>query len=428
MFAWFIIGSTIGLLVGLLLAFIQHTKYQTTKVQLQRTSHDLHHAMANLQKETTENQNLKERVIHLDVTNKNLMVQLQEHSKEVDRMEKKLLLQFTNLSNEILDRKSEKFTKQNKAQIENLLLPLREKIQDFQKQIIHTKEASIAGTTALKEEFQKINALYEKIHEKSTQATQALLGNNKLQGTWGETHALQILERTGLRKNEQYFVQKSFVTQEGKRCIPDIVIKLPDRRHLIMDVKVSLLDYVKFFNATEPNEKKYHLKKHLQAIKAHIKNLGQKKYAQTYHLPSVDFVLLLLPVETAFSAAIQQEPSLFEEAYQHNIVLVSPTTLHATLSIVEHVWKTKYRNEYATQIAKQSGAIYDKFVNFVGYLKKVNQQLILSQKSCDQALKVLYAGRGNLVDKVEKLKQLGAHTSSNKTLPLNTAPLTNGNS
>lgn len=416
MVEWFIIGSVIGLLVGLLAALFQRGQHQATKIALHITEKKLQDTTQEHHHKTRQNEQLREQVVHLEATRKNLLEQAERQNQEVASMGKKLFLQFSHVSNEILETKSEKLTKQNKDQLESLLLPLREKIEDFQKQIAHTKEASMAGTMALKEEFQKVNAIYEKIHQESKKATEAILGNNKLQGTWGEVNALHILERTGLRKNEQYFIQKSFVATDGKRCIPDILIKLPDKRHIIMDVKVSLLDYVKFFNATDTKEKQHYLKKHLSSIKTHIRQLSGKNYAQAYDLSTIDFVLLLLPVEAAFSLAIQQEPSLFEEAYTSNIVLVSPTTLRATLSIIEHVWKVNDQNQHAAEIARQSGALYDKFANLVEDFKKLGHQLHLSQKSYDQALKRLASGRGNLIQKVEHLKKLGARATTNKDL------------
>lgn len=227
----------------------------------------------------------------------------------------------------------------------------------------------------------------------------------------GEVHALHLLERTGLRQNEQYFVQQGFATEDGKRHVPDFVIKLPGDRNIVMDVKVSLVDYVKFFNAGDDKDRAVYLKKHIQSIKGHIKALGEKNYAQMYQLHGLDFVLLLLPMEPAFTVAIQQEPSLFEEAYTKNVVLVSPTTLQATLSMIAHVWRENTRNEHALRIAQESGALYDKFVGFVDDVKRISHQLGLGQRACEDAMKKLTEGKGNLVSKVEKLRSLGARAS-----------------
>lgn len=408
---YYIMTGALGLLLGLLFAFVQHTKYRTTQVQLITMRDYWQQCEKGLNEEKKAHAAATERVIQLDVRNNELKNRLKAYEKEAEAAEEKLLLQFKALSNELLEQKSEKFTKQNKVQLENILTPLRDKIQDFQKQIADTQQVSLAGNLALKQEFQKVNNLYEKIQQESSKATQAIMGDNKLQGTWGEVHALQLLESTGLRKGEQYFVQKGFSATDGKRYVPDIIIKLPDKRSIVMDVKVSLVDYVKFFNAEDEKEKTVYLKKHLQSLKNHIKQLSNKQYAQMYQLHGLDFVLLLLPVEPAFSLAIREEPSLFEEAYEHNIVLVSPTTLRATLSIIEHIWKSAYRNRYALSIAQESGALYNKFFNFIEDLKKIGHQLHLGQRAWEQAMKKLVEGRGNLVAKVEQLKRLGARTN-----------------
>ncbi len=358
-----------------------------------------------------------EQIAHLEAVNKHLSEQVATQEKRSKEQEEKLLLQFKNLSNELLDAKGRKFTEQNQKELDKLLLPLREKIGDFQQQLVHSRQDSIKGTMALKQEFDKVHGLYERIRSDTEKATRALMGDNKLQGTWGEVNALGILEQTGLRKNEQYFVQKGFATKSGDRLIPDITIKLPGKRNIIMDVKVSLVNYVKYFNTEDPEEKKKFLKQHIASIKNHIKLLSKKNYAQLYDLEGLDCVLLLLSVEPAFSLALQHEPSLFEEAYQQNIVLVSPATLRATLSIIENVWQGAYRNRYALEIAKQSGDLYDKFVNFVESLKKIGHHLSLGTKAYDQALKKLATGKGNLVSRAEKIKKMGARTSKILTLP-----------
>ena len=357
-----------------------------------------------------DNVTLQGRYFKAEGLNESLMERLKRDEEETQERERLLLTQFENLSNSLLEAKSEKFTKQNKVQIESMLAPFGEKIKDFQRQLLDSYKSSVADRAGLKHEFERVHALYDRIHRESVQLSKAILGDNKIQGSWGEVHALQILEGAGLRKNEQYFVQQVFKSHEGKRLIPDIVIKLPGDRNIVMDVKVSLVDYLRFFNTDDKAERKMHLRNHIKSIRKHIASLSGKCYTQLHGLAGLDFVLLLLPVEPAFSLALQEEPSLFQEAYEKNIVLVSPATLRATLTIIEQLWRAEYRNKHALALAEESGALYDKFVGFWKDLQKVGQKLKGSQSAYDEAVKKLIGGRGNLVKRVERLREMGAKT------------------
>lgn len=405
----YILG-TLCVLFGIGL-FWQQLKYEKIAIQLKLTTKKAQDQAAQMEDSLQAKEALRAEVTALTIDNKHLAHQLSQGEQQTKVMKEQLLLQFKNLSNELLEQKSAKFTQQNKKQIEDILLPLREKLRDFQKQVADTQQVSIKGNMALKQEFEKVNSLYEKMREDSQKTTQAIMGDNKLQGTWGEMHALQILESTGLRKDEQYFVQESFTTAEGKRYVPDIIIKLPGGRNIVMDVKVSLVHYVKFFNANDEAEKAKYLKKHIQSLKNHIKSLHEKNYVQLYGLKQLDFVLLLLPIDPAFYVATKHEPSLFQEAFERNILLVSPATLRAAMPFIAHIWKNNLRNTNALEIARQSGLLYDKFVGFVEDLKKIGYQLKLAEKAYEQAFKKLEDGRGNMITKVEQIKKLGARTT-----------------
>ena len=376
-----------------------------TKEILEGEVVDLREAKRSLEEDKVA---LQGELSRMEGLNESLVERLKGSEEEKRERERLLLVQFENLSNSLLDAKSEKFTKQNMVQLEGLLAPLGVKIKEFQGQLLDSYRASVADRVGLKQEFERVHALYDRIHKESVQLSKAILGDNKVQGSWGEVHALQILEGAGLRKNEQYFVQQVFKKEDGKRLIPDIIIKLPGDRNIVMDVKVSLVDYLRFFNTDDKAERKVHLRKHIKSIRNHITSLGGKRYTQIHGLAGLDFVLLLLPVEPAFSLALQEEPSLFQEAYEKNIVLVSPATLRATLTIIEQLWRAEYRNKHALALAEESGALYDKFVSFWKDLQRVGQQLKGSQSAYDAAVKKLVGGRGNLVRRVERLREMGA--------------------
>ena len=396
-----ILSGILGLSLGLLFALYQYASRQVAVYQYRETYRQL--------------QSAEQRLVALQ----------QEHSTQQEQLAELALLKqgeqalfehFKQASHELFENKSEKLIHRNEQLMQLLLRPLERQIKDFKKQINDNHHITTEKTLALKQEFEKVNTLYQKISEQSARTTRALMGDNKRQGIWGETHALQLLEGTGLRQNEQFFVQKSFTTDDGKRLIPDIVIKLPAKRSIILDVKVSLIDYMKYCNSTDPKEKEHYCKKHVQSIKKHIKSLREKDYAQVYALQGFDFVLMLLPVEGAFALAIEQEPSLFQEAYEDHIILTSPATLRAILGMIDQLWKNDYRNEHALAIARKSGEIYNKFVNFVEALNKVRRQLNLAQRTCDQAMDRLATGKGNLISKAAQLQKLGAATT--KKLPL----------
>ncbi|MGB0356681.1 MAG: DNA recombination protein RmuC [Cytophagales bacterium] len=413
----YFIGALAGLFIGLLFYWLERVKTGQQRMALSLVHQRLHKRESELEAARAKQLAAVQRIAQLETMQQTLIQQLEHGEKKATSMEEKLLYQFKNISDTLLEQKSTKFTQQNKAQLDALLLPFKEKIAAFQTQVADNQRASIEGTIALKQEFQRVNDLYAQMREDAAQTTRALLGNNKLQGTWGEGLATTLLDSFGLRKNEQYFVQQSVTTAEGKRYIPDIIIKLPEGRCIVLDVKVSLVDYMKSCNAEEEEEKAHFLKKHLQSIKTHVKRLSEKNYTKAYSLEGLDFVLLLLPIERAFSLAIEQEPTLFEEAYKQNIVLVSPTTLRATLCMIDQIWKHAYRNQHANDIARKGGEIYTKFVNFVADLNKVRQQLALSQKSCDMAFKKLSEGRGNLIQKMEQLQKMGGGTHKRVVLP-----------
>ncbi len=337
----------------------------------------------------------------------NLQQRLSEQKQEIEQLNKKFSTEFENLANKILDEKSKKFADQNKANLGELLNPLRERIGEFQKKIEDTNKESIERNTALASHIKHLSELNKDITEKADNLTKALKGDNKTQGNWGEVILERILEKSGLEKGREYETQVSETNEEGKRYQPDVVIKLPDNKNIIVDAKVSLIAYERSVNAATEEESQLHLKAHIQSVRAHLKGLGEKNYQDLYGVTGLDFVLLFIPIEPAFTLATQHDSELFNDAYAKNIVIVSPSTLIATLRTISSIWKQEYQNKNALEIARQGGLLYDKFVGFTEDLVTLGKQLNTVQGTYQESMKKLSTGSGNLVRRVEGMRNLG---------------------
>lgn len=349
--------------------------------------------------------------VRIETTNQYLEEKLAKQRQDLETIQEKLTIQFKNLANDLLEEKSKKFTDQNKLHLERLLTPLGERIQAFEQQVIQTNKESLARNVALRTEVRKLNELNTQITKEAENLTKAIKGDTKVQGNWGEFILESILEKSGLVKDREYRVQASFVTEDGKRYQPDVVVHLPEEKHVIIDAKVSLVHYEQFSSVEHAAEQAIMIKKHIQSVRKHIKELSEKNYQQQYGLKGLDFVLMFVPIEPAFSLAVQHDATLFQDAYDKNIVLVSPTTLIATLRTIANIWKHEYQSQNAMEIAQQGGALYDKFVGFVEDLTQIGRQLDTTQRVYVDAMKKLYEGKGNLVRRVEHIKTLGVRTS-----------------
>jgi DNA recombination protein RmuC len=412
---YLIIGLLIGVLSGWYVANAKLSAYsQALQAKLEGAQKQLEEAKEELVLTNNHNLQLGQDFARLETVNQHLTEKLGEQKQEVETMQEKLTVQFRNLANDLLEEKSKRFTDQNKVHLEGLLKPLGERIQEFEKQVVQTNKESLERSVALRTEVKKLSELNAQITKEAENLTKAIKGDTKNQGTWGEFILESILEKSGLIKDREYHVQASFVTEEGKRYQPDVIIKLPEGKHIIIDAKVSLINYEQFFNTEQPSERTLALKKHIQSIRKHIKELSEKNYQSEYDLKGLDFVLMFVPIEPAFSLAVQHDLGLFNEAYEKNIVLVSPTTLMVTLRTIANIWKHEYQNHNALEIAQQGGALYDKFVGFVEDLKHLGRQMDIAQKAYVEAMKKLHEGRGNLVSRAQNIKTLGARTS--KTL------------
>ncbi|MBQ0787011.1 MAG: DNA recombination protein RmuC [Oceanihabitans sp.] len=337
-----------------------------------------------------------------------------KRDEELEERQKQLRTDFENLANRILDAKSEKFTLQNKENIKNILNPLQEKIQLFEKKVDDTQKESISMHSALKEQLLGLKDLNQQMTKEATNLTRALKGDSKMQGNWGELVLERVLEKSGLEKDREYFVQQNFTRADGTRVLPDIVLHLPDNKKMIIDSKVSLTDYERYVNAEE-DEREVFLKAHINSIRRHVDQLSEKKYEDLYDIESPDFVLLFIPIEPAFAVAINADNSIYNKAFEKNIVIVTPSTLLATLRTVDSMWNNEKQQQNAIEIARQAGALYDKFHGLVTDLTGVGKKIDDAKKDYSSAMNKLVEGKGNLITSVEKIKKLGA--KAKKALP-----------
>lgn len=343
---------------------------------------------------------------------RNLQEKLMDQKKELETTHEKLAVQFKNLANDIFEEKSKKFTDQNKSNLFDLLKPLGEKIADFEKKVEDTHKDNISRNSALREQLESLQKLNVQMTREAENLTRALRGDTKTQGAWGEFILESILEKSGLERDREYVVQQTFTTLEG-RLRPDVIIRLPEHKHVIIDSKVSLTAYNNFVNAENEEDKVGYLKGHLASIRQHLKLLGDKNYQKNITDSSLDFVIMFIPIEPAYILAIQSEKSLYEEALDRRIVFVSPMLLIPFLQLIKNTWKQEYQTRHVLEIATKAGDLYDKFVGFSEDLITVGRHLNSSKKSYEDAMNKLSVGTGNLVRRVEDLRKLGAKTSKN---------------
>ena len=341
----------------------------------------------------------------------NLQEKLGTQKSEIEEIQKKFNIQFENLANKIFEEKSSKFTEQNKSNILEVLKPLNEKIRDFQKRVEETYDKESKQRFSLEKELKRLFELNEQITREANNLTSALKGESKTQGNWGEMILETLLEKSGLIKNTHFQVQQSVRSEDGRRLQPDVVINLPEDKNMIIDSKVSLTAYERYYSTEEEGEKEAALKQHIVSMKKHIDELSSKKYQDLYEINNPDFVLMFVPIEPAFGLAVLHEPGLFNYAVEKNVAIISPTTLLATLRMIATIWRQEYQNKNVLEIARQSGGLYDKFVGFVEDLQDIEKNIKGTAKSYESAFNKLSSGKGNIITRIEKLKKLGAKTS-----------------
>ncbi len=341
-----------------------------------------------------------------------LQEKLENQKSQIQEIQEKFITEFENIAGKILKTNSAEFTAANRKNLGEVLAPLKEKLQHFEKKVEDTYHKGLKDQTDLRAELKKLYELNARISEEAGNLTKALKGDVKKQGSWGEMVLERILERSGLNEGFRgYQKQWSDTSDKGRRIQPDIIINLPDNKHIIIDSKVSLVAYERTVNAPTTEDHTRHIKEHLLSLKTHVKTLSEKHYQSAQKLNSPDFVLLFIPVEASFSLAIREDQELFSYAWDQKVVIVSPSTLLATLRTIASIWQQENQTRNAIEIARQGGALYDKFVGFVKDMEKIGNNLQITQNSYSDAMGKLSEGRGNLIRSTEKLRELGARAS-----------------
>jgi len=418
---------SLALAIGIYLGKLLFTaKSQSEKIGLEEKIIGLSSQYQTVQEQLTASQKEKENIrtekdslaIQLskkEVDFENLWERHLEEKQEVEKLQEKFTKEFENLANKILEEKTNKFTEQNKENMKNILSPLQDKIQLFEKKIEDTHKESIDYHAALRQQILGLREMNAQMSKETINLTKALKGDSKMQGNWGELVLERVLEKSGLEKDREYYVQQAHTTDDGQRVFPDVVINLPDGKKMIVDSKVSLTAYEKYINEEDDTLRSSYLKEHVNSIKRHVEQLGEKNYHDLYQIESPDFVLLFIPIEPAFAIALNEDTALYNKAFEKNIVIVTPSTLLATLRTIDSMWTNQKQQENAYEIARQAGALYDKFEGFVADLVKVGNKIKDSKTEYDAAMNKLVEGKGNLVTSVEKLKKMGA--KAKKSLP-----------
>lgn len=392
---YLIAGLLIGFLIGWLLSLRKNQVSHTFELNNERLlKQDALIAEARL---IAENQSLSDKLVKQKV--------------ELEDLQRRLTIEFENIATRILRQNASEFRENNLKTLGDILTPFRERIQSFEKQVQDTYNLELRDKASLQQEVKGLFELSKKLSDEANNLTRALKGDVKKQGNWGEVILERVLERSGLTKDVEYEIQYTVRSNDGDVLRPDVVIKLPENKHIIIDAKVSLVAYEQFVSAELPEEKERYLKSHVESIRSHIKGLGEKSYQNADGIDSPDFVLMFMPIEPAFSAAVQLDMDLFNFAWERKIVLVSPSTLLATLRTVSSVWKHEKQTQNALEIARQGGEMFDKFTAFLKDMEAIGEQIDKLEKVYGDAKKKLIDGKGNLINRARKLEQLGAKAS-----------------
>lgn len=376
--------------------------------QLAKLEAELQQLKDDLQKQHQDKTEQSNTIARLETQLTEERKQSTEKLKVLDEAKVQLAEQFQNLANKILEEKSKKFTDQNKANLDQVLNPLREQLGDFRRKVEDVYEKESKDRMSLFHEINNLKSLNQQISADAINLTNALKGTNKTQGNWGEVILERVLEESGLHKGREYDTQGSFTSEEGKRLRPDVIVHLPEGKDIVIDSKVTLTAYERYCTAEGDAEKQKALNEHVLSLRTHLKGLSVKNYEDLPGITSLDFVLMFIPVEAAFITAVESDQTIFREAFDKNIIVVSPTTLLATLKTVHNIWRYEYQNRNAIEIADRAGKLYDQFVLFSESLMDVGDKLGKAQLAYDTTVKRLTDGKGNLVTRTEQLKKLGA--------------------
>ena len=420
-----VIALVILLITSITFVFVLLSKFNVVRIEaacasdrLRSKEKELDQAVLDLAliKEALTNSNLeltksREKLAGLNTRAELERDQFEEKLKFIERSKQQLGESFKNMANDLLEAKSKSFSQSSKENITALLSPLQDKITQFEKRVEETYDKESKERFSLVREIKSLQALNNKISEDAINLTNALKSDNKAQGTWGEFVLETILEKSGLSKGREYEVQVNLKSEDGSKSQPDIIVHLPESRDIVIDSKVSLRAWDAYCSSDQPSEKDRLLKQHIVSIRQHVKTLSAKDYQNLIGINSLDYVFLFMPVEAAYSTAVQTDRDLFQYAFERNIIFVVPSTLLTTLRTVQNLWRLSQQNQNANEIADRAGALYDKFVAFVDDLEEIGGRIDASRRSFEKAKTKLVSGRGNLVGRAEALRGLGAKTS-----------------
>ncbi|MFD2999235.1 DNA recombination protein RmuC [Pontibacter toksunensis] len=411
---------------GLVVAFVvlkgkQHALQQSAnqaavtqgvlEVQVKQKAEELDSLKVLLREAQTETLELTNALTKTETDYEHLKSRLQEQGRELEQLREKFLQQFQSISNQVLMTNAEHFNKASSENLERILMPLKERIKDFEAKVDQTYEKSLKDSISLKEQITQLASLNQQMSQDAINLTRALKGESKTQGNWGEYLLESLLEKSGLRKGVHYEREEVRQNDDSKVYRPDVIVRLPDSKHLIIDSKMSLVAYEAYCSCENEHQQEVYLRSHINSVRTHFTDLGRKNYHRLSGINSPDFVMMYIPLEPAFSLALQHDHDLFTDAFDRNIVLVTTSTLLATLRTVAGVWRQEDQKRNVIRIAEESGKLYDKFVGFVDDLKTIGKHLDNSQSSYNAAMNKLTEGKGNLVRRVEILRELGAKTS-----------------
>lgn len=415
-------AAVIGLIACIVFMLLLSRRDKTEIQQLTTQLAVAEEKLKPLQSKEEECQRLQQRLQDAKTENAELQTRLEEQAKHTSEKlkllqdaEAQLKTQFENLANKIFEERSKKFTEHNKTSLDHIVTPLREQLGEFKKRIDTVYDNETKDRISLREEIVSLRRDTEKMNQEALNLTRALKGDKKIQGNWGEMVLEKVLDQSGLRKGIEYETQGAFRDEDNKLFKPDVIIRLPEDKDVVIDSKVSLLAYERYCSAEEDSERIEALKEHTEAVRSHIKGLSGKDYSSLKGLRSLDFVLLFMPIEAAFMAAFQADEKLFTDAFEHKIVVVTPTTLLATLRTIENIWRYERQNENARIIADKAGVLYDKIRGFAVDLEKMGKQLGTVNATYDGVMNKLTRGNGNLIRQATSFVDLGVKVK--KTLP-----------
>ncbi|MCE2706717.1 MAG: DNA recombination protein RmuC [Proteobacteria bacterium] len=401
----------IGIIIGYMISYFKEKNYKlllinyTEELKVEKIS-----LATNLSQKQDQVLNLSNQLIAYKMEVDNHLARIKEQKQDIITMKNQFTHEFENLANRIFFDASNKFSEQNRVNLGNLLTPLGEKIKDFEGKVNDVYEKENKERIGLRVQIEELSKLNQQMNQETHNLTKALKGDTKIQGNWGEMILEKILDKSGLSKGNEYTVQTSFVGNEGERYRPDVIINLPDNKALVIDSKVSLTAYERLISYQDSNEYNKLLKEHVQSIKNHIKNLNSKSYQSLYKLNSLDFVLMFVPIESAFSLALQADNTLFDEALHKNIIIVCPSTLLATVRTIYTIWRSEKSMQNSKEIAKIGGELYDRLVGFLVDLEKINDKISQTKECYDSALTKLQGNKG-VVKSAIKLKELGSNST-----------------